>query len=319
VSLQVPRIVVLVGPTAVGKSRLAMTLAEEFDAEIISADSRQVYRYMDIGTAKPSGEERARIKHHMIDLVEPNDTYSARRFTEEGTRVLAAIANRGKLALVVGGTGFYIRGLLDGMSIPRVSPNAELRIRLRDEAAAHGPEVLHARLAGRDPVSAARIHPNNLPRLVRALEIVEQLGTPVPTALPTAALPALFLGLTMERSDMYTAADIRVRAQVDAGLLDEAHNLLSMGYPRECPALTGFGYREMIAFIDGRCDLPTAIAGYQGATRRYIRRQYTWFNADPRIQWLDARSQQDRALSLVDGYLRQEPPDPLFESSKSDD
>jgi tRNA dimethylallyltransferase len=311
---QQPRIVVLAGPTAVGKSRLAMELATEVGAEIVSADSRQVYRYMDIGTAKPSRKEQANVRHHMIDLVEPSDTYSARRFREEGRRALAGIGARGRPALVVGGTGFYIRALLDGMSIPGVAPNAKLRERLRQEAAVDGPEALHARLAHLDPVSAQRIHANNLPRMIRALEIVEQLGAPVPGPEARDALPALFLGLTMERSELLSTADERVKSQVRRGLVEETRNLLAMGYSRACPALTGFGYREMIAYLDGRCDLATAVADYQAATRRYIRRQYTWFKADSRIHWLDARAEANRAQSLIATYLEThsepEPPSP---------
>jgi tRNA dimethylallyltransferase len=296
-------IIVLVGPTAVGKSGLALQLAEDVGGEILTADSRQVYRYMDIGTAKPSHLERARVPHHMIDLVEPSDAYSAQRFRREGDRVLRAIHARGRVAIVAGGTGFYIRALMDGGPVSSVPPDAELRARLRAVAEAEGNETLHRRLAAVDPASAGRIHPNNLPRLIRALEIVELTGAPVPLPRQEDALPALYIGLTRDRAALDTIADSRVLAQVGAGLVEETRDLLSMGYEPDSVALSGFAYREMTWYLQGACDLDRAIALYQLATRQYIRRQYTWFNADERITWFDVESQTDEVRSIVTKYL----------------
>jgi tRNA dimethylallyltransferase len=298
------RIVVLVGPTAVGKSVLALELAQRFPTDIITADSRQVYRYMDIGTAKPGAEERARAPHYMLDLVEPGDTYTAARYRDEGVRVLRRTAASGRLALVAGGTGFYVRALLDDVSIPAVAPDDERRARYQAEAAKSGAATLHARLARVDPVSAERIHPNNVARVIRALEIVETLHGPVPVAQHAPGRAALFLGLTLERKRLIQIADLRVLSQVDAGLVDETRRLLEMGYDPASPALSGFGYREMIDYLAGRSTLSDAIRRYQLATHRYIRRQMTWFRADQRIRWIDGKGDAvGLAAQMVEQWL----------------
>lgn len=293
----------MAGPTAVGKSRLAMELAPEFGAAIVSADSRQVYRYLNIGTAKPSREEQARVPLYMLDLVEPSQTYSAQLYRDEGRRVLQRLHAAGQVAFVVGGTGFYLRALLDGLALPDVPPNPELRQRLRRDAEAHGGPALHERLREVDAVSAARIHPHNVPRVIRALEIVEHLGQPVPELAPHASVPALHLGLTMERSRLIEIADRRVLAQVEAGLVEETRLLLEMGYPPTAPALDSFGYREMIAYLRQRMTREEAIHAYQVATHRYIRRQLTWFRADPRLIWLDAERAAGAARPLIADWL----------------
>lgn len=298
-----PHIVVLAGPTAVGKSRLALQVAEEFGAEIVAADSRQVYRYMDIGTAKPSRSELVHVRHHMIDLIQPDERYSAHLYREEALRVLRGVAARERIAVVAGGTGFYLRALLDGMSVPAVPPNEALREELRELARSHGSQTLHGRLAERDPVSARRIHPHNLPRLVRALEIVEALGGPVPDGPPTDALPALRLGLTMDRSELHAAAHARILQQIECGMVDEARDLLAMGYASESVALSGLGYSEMVAHLEGRVSLDQAITDYGAATRRYIRRQYTWFNGDERMRWFNARSETREVMAAVRDYI----------------
>ena len=294
----------IVGPTAVGKSRLAMELAQRLSAEIVSADSRQVYRYMDIGTAKPSKEEQARVTHYLIDLVAPNETYSAVRYRSEGLRVLRHIRAKGRIALVVGGTGFYIRALLDGLSVPDVPPNAGFRARMRDEAQQLGPEVLHERLSRLDPASAARIHQSNLPRLIRALEVIQYTRAPVPPSSPGQSVPTLYLGLTMERAQLRALSDRRVVNQVKCGLVEETRRLLKMGYEADLPAMQGFAYRQMVTYLSGECDLGMAVAEYQAATHRYIRRQMTWFRADGRIRWLNAGSDSiSSARHLIDQWL----------------
>jgi tRNA dimethylallyltransferase len=298
-----PPIVVLVGPTAVGKSRIALRIATEFAGEIVTADSRQVYRYMDIGTAKPSLAEQALARHYMIDLVEPSDTYSAQRFAKEGSRVLRAIGAAGRTAIVAGGTGFYVRALVDRPALPPVPPDESLRTRLRADAAERGAEALHAELARLDSASAQRIHPRNLPRVIRALEIVHVLGEPVPAVPHVESVPALHLGLTFDRGELDAVADFRVVSQIEAGLLDETRILLEMGYDPRSPALSGFAYREMVAYLEGRCTFDQAIADYQAATRRYIRRQLTWFRADARIRWFDPRTEEDEVVAAVAKYV----------------
>jgi tRNA dimethylallyltransferase len=301
-----PPIVCIVGPTAVGKSRLALALAEQFDAEIISADSRQVYRYMDIGTDKPLQSERARVPHHMIDVVAPNDHYSVQRFAAEGRTVLRRLLARGRPAIVAGGTGFYVRSLLDAPSLPAVEPDAELRARLYREAEELGADVLHAGLAERDPVSAARIHPRNLPRVVRALEIVETTGRPVPPPAPGDALPALRIGLEMDRSRLRNIIDERVHRQMRAGLVDETRVLLAMGYDSSLPALQGFGYRQMVQYLHGEFPLDVAVDRYKTATHQYVRRQLTWFRADQRIEWLPVGVDLEaRAEHLARSWIEQ--------------
>lgn len=299
-----PAIVALVGPTAVGKSALALALARRYDAEIVSVDSRQVYRYMDIGTAKPTRAEQAEVRHHMLDLVAPDAPYSAQRFVSEGNAVLRRLAALGRPALVVGGTGFYLRALLDRPGFPPVPPAPEMRASLTAQAEREGVESIHRILAARDPRTAARIHPHNLTRVIRALEVVEALGA-VPEPALGEPIPTLYLGLTTERKTLHRRIAERVRAQLQAGLVAETATLLTMGYEPACDALTGFGYREMVAHLQGRMSLADATERYTAATRQYARRQYTWFRADPRVQWLDIEDRLcERAATSIDGWLR---------------
>jgi tRNA dimethylallyltransferase len=259
---------------------------------------------MDIGTAKPSKDEQALVTHYLIDLVEPNETYSAVRYRREGLRVLRRIGAGGRIALVVGGTGFYIRALLDGLSVPDVPPNAEFRARMHEEAQKLGPVGLHERLRRLDPASAARIHQNNLPRLIRALEIIENRRGPVPASSPGQSIPTLYLGLSMERAQLRRVADERVVNQVRCGLVEETQQLLEMGYEADTPAMQGFAYRQIVSYLSSECDLATAIADYQAATHRYIRRQMTWFRADGRIHWIDAGSDTvPTAHHLIERWL----------------
>jgi tRNA dimethylallyltransferase len=299
-----PKIVCVVGPTAVGKSRLALHLAKSLGGEILSADSRQVYRYMDIGTDKPSPIERASVRHHLIDVVSPAERYSAQRFAAEARAVLRRLGHLGVPAIVAGGTGFYFRTLLDAPGLPRVAPDPELRARLYGEADERSGSALHARLAQSDPASAARIHPNNLPRLIRALEIVESTGRPVPPMPNSDPVPALWIGVDMDRDRLRVIADDRIRRQVERGLLEETRLLLAMGFDPSLPALQGFGYREMVQVLRGALSLEAATRLYQAATHRYIRRQLTWFRPDRRIHWLPADVDlPSRALELAQSWI----------------
>jgi tRNA dimethylallyltransferase len=301
---QTPPVICILGPTAAGKSRLALALAERLGAEIISADSRQVYRYMDIGTDKAGLEERARVRHHLVDVVAPDEPYSAQRFASEGRAVLRRLAAQRRPAIVAGGTGFYVRALLDVPSLPPVQPDPELRARLYREAETTGSDALHVRLAEVDPASAARIHPHNLPRVVRALEIVETTGRPVPLPAPGAGIPALRIGLEIDRVRLRTMIDERIHRQVQGGLVEEARNLLQMGYDPALPALQGFGYREMVSYVRGELPLDVALGRYKIATHKYLRRQVTWFRADERICWLPVDEDlQTRALQLAREWI----------------
>lgn len=299
-----PPVIALLGPTAVGKSRFALELCQEFGGAILSADSRQVYRYMDICTAKPTLAERAAVPHYMVDLVEPSDSYTAQRFADEGLRVLRAAALRRQPVFVVGGTGFYVSVLLGRRSMPPVIPDQSLRAVLRDEAGEHGSAALHLRLQSVDPASAERIHPNNLPRLIRALEIVAKTGQPVEPESLLAPVPALHLGLHMERTALHRRTDARITEQLQQNLIGEAATLLDMGYAPELPALNGLGYRQMIQYLRGDCSYDEAIAHYKTATHQYVRRQLTWFRKDPRVEWVDVNASTASALrQLVGAYL----------------
>jgi tRNA dimethylallyltransferase len=296
-------LLVLVGPTASGKSALALTLAERFGAEIISADSRQIYRLMDIGTAKPSPAERARVAHHGLDVVWPDEPYTLAQYQTDATRAIAAVGQRGRLPLLVGGTGLYIRAVIDGLAIPRVPPQPELRAALEAEAATGGAGVLHARLTALDPAAAATIDPANTRRLVRALEVCIVSGKPFSAqrgARPTPYQP-LVLGLNTERAALYAWADQRVEAMLAAGLVTEVEALLARGYTWDLPALSSLGYREIGAALRGEVALAEASERMKLATHAYIRRQLTWFRPDARIHWLDAATPDltDVASALV--------------------
>jgi tRNA dimethylallyltransferase len=260
---------------------------------------------MDIGTAKPSRAEQAQVQHRMIDLVEPSEVYTAGRYRSEATRLLQRLGAEGKAAFVSGGTGFYIRALLSGLSLPHVDPDPDLRLRLREEARARGPEALWSRLRVVDPDSASRIHPRNLPRTIRALEVVQTLGGPVPRGGTGSKRDALYIGLSMDRPRLHRVADARVVKQVSSGLVEETRLLLDMGYDPESPALSGFGYREMIAYLGGRLSLEDAVTAYQIATHRYIRRQMTWFRREPDIVWFDVDQQAEEAIhQRVETWMR---------------
>jgi tRNA dimethylallyltransferase len=257
---------------------------------------------MDIGTAKPSREERAAVPHYMLDVVAPDEQYSSQRFREEALRILHRIAARGRIALAVGGTGFYLRSLLDGLDAPQVPPRPQFRSQLREEAERLGPVELHRRLARVDPASAQRIHPQNLPRVIRALEIVDALGGPVPASKTRDRIPALYLGLTMQREALWRAIDRRAIEQVRSGLVEETRLLLSMGYGDADP-VRGLGYRQMKEYLQGSLSLQDAIRGYQIATHQYARRQMTWFRPDNRIHWLEPGGQIGVAAELVERWI----------------
>lgn len=297
-------VIALLGPTAVGKSHQALELCREFDGVILSADSRQVYRYMDVCTAKPTPADRALVPHYMIDVIEPSETYSARQFAGEAEKVLKSSALQGRPVFVVGGSGFYVSVLLDRRSIPTVSPNPALRDTLHAEARKVGSREMHSRLDVVDPESAARIHPNNLPRIIRALEIVELTGGPVPLEPSSTPVPALYLGLDLERSTLHDVADRRIDQQMDAGLVEEVEALLAMGYTPDLPSLDGLGYRQIIQYLRGEVPRHEAVEQYRVATHQYIRRQLTWFRRDTRIEWVTVDASTGTTLrERVERYL----------------
>ena len=287
----------LLGPTAVGKTKIAIQLAQRLNAEIVSVDSRQVYRQMDIGTAKPTAEEQRAARHHLIDCVDISEAFSVADYQSLVDVAITDIQNRGKRVLLVGGAGLYFRAIVDGLfEGPGADPS--LRKRLEGEAAQLGVDVLHKRLQTCDPESADRIHPNNLVRVIRALEVYELTGTPMSELQQQwhpekQRYPFIAFGLTMPRALLYRRIEQRVDVMLANGLIAEVESLLAAGYARDSVALQSFGYRELIAYLDGDCTYLEAISQLKQNTRRFAKRQLTWFRKDTRIEWLDRESTSD--------------------------
>ncbi|MBI4279830.1 MAG: tRNA (adenosine(37)-N6)-dimethylallyltransferase MiaA [Armatimonadetes bacterium] len=282
-------LLVIVGPTAVGKTAVAIEVARRTGGEIICADSRTIYRGMNIGTAKPTPEQRCEVPHHLLDVASPDDVFTVARYRELAEAAIADIHARGRLPLLVGGTGLYVRAVVDGLSIPRTPPDWELRARLEEEERRGGAGTLHARLRRVDPDAAARIHPRNLRRIIRALEVHAATGQPI-SRLQQRHAPAyrvLLVGLTVDRARLYARIADRVPGQLAAGLVEEVRVLLARGYPRDGPAMEGLGYKEMIGYLDGQYDYETAVRVLVRNTRRYAKRQWAWFRRDSRVHWID--------------------------------
>ena len=303
-------LIAIVGPTAAGKSGLAVELAQRFGGEIVNGDSRQVYRRMDIGTAKPTLKERDLVPHHLVDMVDPDEPYSLALYLEQARKAIQGIQERGKLPVLVGGTGQYIRGLLEGFHAPQVPPNPSLRARLEAQAVDEGHEALWRRLQDVDPAAASRIDPRNVRRVIRALEVYQETGIPFSQAQRREKPPyrAWVIGLTLERPLLYERIDRRVEAMVEMGWPQEVAHLLEKGYEPELPSMSSLGYREMAAYVRGELPLEEAVARIKTATHRFARHQYAWFRlGDPRICWLDADVPEtaSSAYDLVDGFLRE--------------
>lgn len=283
-------LLVLIGPTAVGKSALALDLAERLDGEIVSADSRTVYIGMDIGTAKPSGQDRARVRHHLIDVVRPDQEFTLPHFLEQANAAINDIQARGKLPMLVGGTMLYVNALVEGWQVPAVAPRPGLREQLEQRAAELGPEALYQELQSLDPAAAERINPLNIRRIVRALEVLhttEGLFSDAQGKIPPP-YQVLKLGLSLERDELYRRADGRVQEMFRRGLVEEVQGLLAAGYSPVLPAMSTVGYQQVISYLNGDMSLKQAQAKMNFSTHRYIRHQYSWFRRDPAIIWLDA-------------------------------
>jgi tRNA dimethylallyltransferase len=275
-------VIAIVGPTASGKSALAMRVAERLGGEIVSADSRQVYRGMDIGTAKPTAEERARVPHHLIDVADPGERYDVLRYQRDARTALAEIRARGHVALVVGGTGLYVRALLDGLDLASLPHDPAVRARLESEETA----ALHDRLRAIDPDAASRVDPRNRRRLVRYLEAATIAGGPV-RRVRGASIAALRIGLRPPRDVLVAAIERRVREMVDAGVLDETRALVARGIDPRLPSMSAHGYVHWAAHLRREVDLETATLLTTRDVRAYSRRQMTWFRRDPSIRWFD--------------------------------
>jgi tRNA dimethylallyltransferase len=291
-ALNRPALVVICGPTAVGKTCLALDLAEQYDGEILSADSRQVYRQMDIGTAKPTAAEQQRIRHHLIDIAWPNEVFHAERFVTLAHQALHAIEARNKRPFLVGGTGLYIRALTEGLlRVPGADP--DLRRQLHARAEEEGRAALHEELLRCDPETASRLHPNDLVRIIRALEVYQQTGHSLASlqdahAFGSQPYRTLKIGLDLPREDLYRRIDQRAESMFEAGLLEEAEALLRAGYDPSSKALRTIGYRQAFALLRGTITLAAALEDLKLATRRYAKQQLTWFRKDKSIIWLES-------------------------------
>jgi tRNA dimethylallyltransferase len=301
-------LIAIVGPTAVGKSELALHLAQDFPIEMVSADSRQVYRYMDIGTNKPTLAERAVAHHHLIDVVNPDEDFNLAIYHQLAAETIKGIQQKDKLPLLVGGSGLYVWSILEGWEIPQVSPNRKLRCGLEARAKQEGSDTLHKELQQIDPLAAARIHPANIRRIIRALEIYHMTGQ-----LPSQSwhkeapsFPVLIIGLTMERGELYSKIDCRVDKMIQKGLVKEVKELIKMGYNLSLSSMSGIGYKQIGQFLQGQLSLPAAIEHIKYETHRLARHQYAWFHlGDKRIHWLDAShfpATLDKARDLIGGF-----------------
>jgi tRNA dimethylallyltransferase len=307
-------VIAILGPTAVGKSELALHLAGCFPLEIISADSRQVYRYMDIGTNKPSLAERALVPHHIIDVVDPDEDFSLGTYHQLAFEALKAIQQKGKLPLLVGGTGLYVWSLVEGWKIPQVPPDREMRRRLEIKAEREDSQSLYWELQNIDSVAAAKIDPRNIRRVVRALEIYYATGQ-APSQLQRKEEPSfsvLVIGLTQERSQLYRRIDERADKMIRRGLVEEVQRLLGKGYSPLLPSMSGIGYRQIVQFLRGEMTLPEAVDKIKHETHRVARHQYAWFRlSDNRIRWFDMSKTEGKASvatlnevkGLIEGFI----------------
>jgi tRNA dimethylallyltransferase len=307
----------------VGKTELSLQIAEKFSCEIISVDSMQVYRYMDIGTAKPTLAERGRIPHYLIDIADPDEYYTLGRFIEDAGTAVRTIAAHGKIPLLAGGTGLYFRGLLQGVfdedtfdaenaSAGAQKKNKTLKQDLRKRLQEEGNEILHRELAEVDPESAGRIHPNDTQRLIRGLEIYYATGLPWSQHLARqrakrTGYDALKIGLTRPRKELYARIDQRVLLMAEQGLLAEVKKLLAMGYDKKLKALQSIGYRHMLNFLDGSWTWEQTLELLARDTRHYAKRQYTWFNNDPEIGWHDVR-EKGTIFMAIENFLTRDTP-----------
>ncbi len=305
-SVAKPKIIIICGPTGIGKTSVAIKLAQHFKGHIIGADSMQIYKYMDIGTAKPTAEEQARVTHHMVNIVAPDEPFDAARYAERARHIIAGLCEQNILPFVVGGTGLYIKALLYGLFDDDAS-DRQVRTKLKAEAETHGIEYLHQRLHRLDPDTAKRLHPNDSYRILRALEVLLSSGQAISQhhrnhAFAEQPFEALKIGLNTERELLYERINRRVDAMLAAGFLVEVKDLLKKGYDADLKAMQSIGYRHMVATLQGRLSLAECTRTLKRDHRRYAKRQLTWFNADPDIIW-QAPEQIEEMIRLVDRFI----------------
>ena len=300
-------LIAIVGPTAVGKTRLALHLAQQLDGEIINADSRQVYRGLDIGTAKATAAERSLAPHHLLDICDPDETFSLALFLQQAEAAIEEVRKRNHVPLLVGGSGQYIWGFLEGWQLPKVAPNPALRADLELQLERRGLWPLYQLLQAVDPKMAERTDPKNPRRVIRALEVHLSGGTKASkkSTRATETQPSLVIGLTTCREELYRRIDDRVDRMMAQGFLNEVERLIQQGYSPDLPSMSGAGYKELAAHLKGELSLEDAVQRIKVRTHNIARHQYAWFRLkDPRIQWLDANGQEtEAALQIAEDFL----------------
>lgn len=306
-----PKLVVIQGPTATGKSELAVRLAERFDGEIVGADSLQLYRGMEIGTAAPGPELRSRVPHHLIGILAPDVPFTAAAYAREGGAAISGILGRGRIPFVVGGTGLYLRALLGGL-IEAPAGDDVLRRELAAWAEREGSAALHGELARVDPASAVRLHPNDRVRIIRALEICRTTGRPFSQmtgehGFRDVRYDALKIGLTRERSELYRRVEERTDRMLAGGLVDEVRELLARGYAPELKSMRAIGYKEVCRYLAGEIPLEEAAGLIKRDTRRYLKRQLTWFFRDSATNWFEYPENFDRIQLAVEKFIASPP------------
>ncbi|MBU0486102.1 MAG: tRNA (adenosine(37)-N6)-dimethylallyltransferase MiaA [Proteobacteria bacterium] len=303
--------IAIIGPTAIGKTNLSLKIAHDFTCEIISVDSMQIYRYMDIGTAKPSQVERETVPHHLFDIVDPDEDYQAARFVYDAEMACEEIIKRGHIPLLVGGTGLYIRCFQEGLFNKETGNTEKYRLALQQEVIEKGPQHLYRQLEINDPDSAMRIHPNDTNRIIRALEIYQSTGTTwseyikkQQNNLKDQIAPRNFLkiGLTCDRKILYDRINQRVEMMAEQGLIKEVESLLAKGYSPELKSMQSIGYRHIINFLENRWSWSETMRLLARDTRHYAKRQFTWFNKDPSIQWFSPENEKE-IITLIDNFL----------------
>lgn len=286
--------IVILGPTAVGKTQLSIDLAKRLNTEIISGDSMLLYQGMDIGTAKPTNEEQQGIRHHLIDILDPHEDFTVVQFQEEAGQKIRQLNRQGKIPVLAGGTGLYVKALLEGYTFNPTPDNAGLRCHLEELSARYGNAFLHQRLAAVAPATAKRLHPNDQRRIIRALEVYYLTGTTIQETqtAPAAQLQydAVVIGLTMERSQLYARINQRVDLMLEQGLLAETRRLLADGVPLTAQAMQAIGYKEIVEHLTGEISLSDAVDNLKQATRHFAKRQLTWYRKMPYIDWYDVQS-----------------------------
>ena len=302
-------LIAIVGPTGVGKSSLGLSIAHRFSGEIINSDSRQIYRHMDIGTAKPSDADINTVPHHLFDIIDPDQPYSLAHYQKSALETLARVHERNMVPILVGGSGQYIWSVIENWQIPEVAPDMEFRERMVSIANEQGSDFLYQQLKGIDPAAAEKMLPGNLRRVIRALEIYEKTGEK-PSALQTKkghAFPVQIIGLTCDRERLYDRINLRTDRMMESGLMDEVKRLIKMGYAPGLPSMSSLGYRQITAYLAGSVPLKEAVQAIKYETHRFARNQYAWFRLNnTRISWFDTGDEVNEKINYtIDSFLKE--------------